>query len=97
MMSLEQACNILHVDEGTNDVFITSLIIALPSYIELATGLTEEQQESEPLVEVVSGFLLTSWYYADHADDQALKRTTNTLLKAISLRYRDLKSKLPYV
>ena len=88
-MTLSEACNVLHVDQGNNDELINSLLQALPSYIEVATGLTEEQQAEEPLVEVVSGFILTQWYYADHADDQALTRTINALLKAISLRARD--------
>lgn len=88
-MTLSEACNVLHVDQGNNDELISSLLIALPSYIATTTGLAEENQSAEPLVEVVSGFILTQWYYADHADDQALTRTINALLKAISLRARD--------
>ena len=87
-MTLSEACNVLHVDQGNNDELIYSLCLALPSYIEVATGLTEEQQLTEPLVDTVSGLLLTQWYYADHADDQALTRTINALLKAISVRAR---------
>ncbi len=87
-MTLAQACNILHVDPGNNDDLINSLIAALPGYIEVTTGLTEEQQAQEPLVETVSGFLLTQWYFADHADDQALTRTINALLKALSVKAR---------
>lgn len=88
MMSLYSACNVLHVDMGVNDELISSLIYALPGYIEMATGMKEEDQDDEPLVEVVSGFLLTQWYYADHADDQALTRTINSLLNAITLKAR---------
>ena len=87
-MTLSEACNVLHVDEGHNAALISSLLQALPSYIEVATGLTEEQQALEPLVDTVSGFILTQWYYADHADDQALTRTINSLLKALSIRAR---------
>lgn len=88
-MTLTEACNYLHVDEGTNDDLINALILALPGYIEVTTGLKEENQASEPLCDTVSGFLLTQWYYADHADDQALTRTINALLKAITLKARD--------
>ena len=87
-MTLAQACNILHVDPGNNDDLINSLIAALPGYIEVTTGLKEANQAQEPLVETVSGFLLTQWYYADHADDMALTRTTNALLKALSVKAR---------
>ena len=89
-MTLSDACNVLHVDAGANDELIYSLIDALPAYIEVTTGITEETQSelTIPLVETVSGFLLTQWYYADHADDQALTRTINSLLKALSVQAR---------
>lgn len=88
-MTLSDACNVLHVDEGYNDELITALVAALPSYIETTTGLKEENQSSEPLVETVSGLILTQWYYSDHADDQSLTRTIDALLKALTVRARD--------
>ncbi len=88
-MTLTEACNVLHVDEGTNDDLINALVLALPSYIETTTGLPEDFQSDEPLVKTVSGFLLTLWYYADHSDDAALTRTIDALLKAISVRARN--------
>ena len=87
-MTLEEACNVLRVDQGNNDSLITALVDALPSYIETTTGLKEENQSSEPLVKTVCGLILTQWYYADQADDQSLTRTINALLKAISIRAR---------
>lgn len=86
MLNLAQACNILHVDEGNNDELITSLIAAIPGYIEVTTGMSAEQQELEPLVDTVSGFILTLWYYSDHADDAKLQRTIDNLLKCITLK-----------
>ncbi len=91
-MTLTEACNVLHVDEGNNDSLITALITALPDYIELTTGLETSDQDDEPLVKTVSGLILTQWYYADHADDQSLTRTIDALLKAISIRARDYES-----
>ena len=88
-MTLSEACNVLHVDEGNNDELILALVAALPDYIETTTGLARVNQVAEPLVKTVEGLLLTQWYYADHADDQALTRTINALLKAITLRARD--------
>lgn len=91
-MTLSDACNVLHVNAGDNDELISSLIDALPAYIEVTTGITEATQSAMviPLVETVSGFLLTLWYYADHSDDQALTRTINSLLKALTLKAREL-------
>lgn len=89
-MTLTEACNVLHVDQGNNDELILSLIDALPGYIRVTTGMSEADQASEPLCQTVSGFLLTQWYYADHADDQALTRTINALLKAITLKAREI-------
>ena len=88
-MTLAEARNVLHVDAGANDELISALITALPSYLELTTGLTFGDQEAEPLVKTVEGLILTQWYYADHADDQSLTRTIDALLKAITLRARD--------
>lgn len=87
-MTLSEACNVLHVDAGNNDVLISALVDALPSYIETTTGLSEDLQDEEPLVDVVGGLILTQWYYSDHADDQSLTRTINALLKALSVRAR---------
>ncbi len=87
-MTLQEGLNILRVDpdEGSNDALIQSLIDTIPDYIEVTTGMTAEQQATEPLVKTVSGFLLMTWYYADHADDLALKRTIDNLLKCITLK-----------
>lgn len=87
-MTLTEAYNVLHVDEGVNDDLIIALVRALPSYIETTTGLSAADQGNEPLVKTVEGFILTLWYYADHSDDQALTRTIDALLKAITLRAR---------
>lgn len=87
-MTLAEACNVLHVDQGNNDELISALVAAIPSYIETTTGLSVYNQSVEPLVQTVSGFILTQWYYADHADDQALTRTINSLLKVLSIRAR---------
>ena len=92
MMSIEEACNVLHIDQGVNDPLIWSLINALPGYIEVATGLPALAQVDDPLVDTVSGLILTQWYYADHADDRSLTRTIDALLKAITIKARELVS-----
>jgi len=87
-MTLAEARDVLHVDAGVQDTLIEALVLALPSYIETTTGLSEDYQVAEPLVKTVEGLLLTQWYYSDHADDQSLTRTINALLKALSVRAR---------
>lgn len=88
MFTIEEACNVLHVDQGDNDDLIMDLVEAIPHYIELATGVPWNGVGSEPMAKTVGSLLLTQWYYADHADDQSLTRTINSLLKALSLRAR---------
>ncbi len=85
-MTLAEAKTVLRVDTTYNDDLITSLIAALPDYIELATGMDAEHQAADPLVKTVSGFILMLWYYSDHADDVKLQRTIDSLLKAITLK-----------
>lgn len=92
MLTLEEARDILRVDAGDNDVLISSLIKALPDYIELVTGMTFRQQVEEPLVYTVEKFLLTLWYFADKADDASLNRTIDNLLKAISIKAKRRKA-----
>lgn len=87
-MTLQEAKDFLRVDGTDNDALITSLLAALPGYIEVTTGMTEAAQANEPLVDTVSGFILTLWYYSDHADDVKLNRTISNLLKCITLKAR---------
>lgn len=87
-MTMEEACNVLRVDKGTNDDLISGLLKAIPPYIELKTGMTEKAQEAEPMAQTVTGFILQLWYFADTADDKALTRTIDALLAAITLKAR---------
>lgn len=86
MLNLTDALNVLRLDSGANDALVDSLLDAIPGYIEVTTGMGIEQQETEPLVDTVSGFLLTLWYYSDHTDDVKLQRTIDNLLKCITLK-----------
>lgn len=86
MLNLTDALNVLRLDSGANDALVSSLLGAIPGYIEVTTGMSIEQQEIEPLVDTVSGFLLTLWYYSDHTDDVKLQRTIDNLLKCITLK-----------
>ncbi len=91
MLSLQQAKDVLRVDGGNNDALITNLLNTIPDYIEVTTGMDHTRQQNEPLVDTVSGFLLTLWYYSDHTDDVKLQRTIDSLLKCITLKARSAK------
>ena len=89
MLSINQALNILHLDEDSaNTPLVYSLIDAIPAYIETTTGMSEQRQLNEPLCDTVSGFILTLWYYTDHSDTVALQRTIDNLLKCITIKAR---------
>ena len=88
MFTLKDAKQVLRIDTEDNDVLIQSLLEAIPDYIELSTGMSQEAQAAEPLVDTVSGFIVTLWYYSDHADDVKLQRTIDSLLKCITLKAR---------
>lgn len=85
-MTLKEGLAVLRLDAGANDEFVASLLRAVPTYIETATGLPAAQQAAEPLCDVAAGFLLKLWYFGDHADDLALKRTIDSLLKTIKAK-----------
>jgi len=88
MLSLKEAKDVLRIDGTDNDALIQSLLEAVPGYIEVSTGMDESAQLTEPLVDTITGFLLTLWYYSDHTDDLKLQRTIDNLLKCITLKVK---------
>ena len=85
MTRYEQGREALRLDTEDNDEIIAGLLAAIPAYIELATGLTAEQQEEQPLADTASRFILILWYNAERADAEKLQRTIDSLLKALAL------------
>lgn len=88
MIDLRQARDVLRIDGIDNDEIIISLLETLPGYIEVTTGMTEGQQETEPMVDTVSGFLLKLWYNAEQTEAEKLQRTIDSLLKCITLKVK---------
>ncbi len=86
MLSLEQAREFLRIDGTDNDNIIRALLEAIPSYIEITTGMTFSQQNTEPLTNTVSRFILQLWYNAEQSESEKLQRTIDSLLKAITLK-----------
>ena len=86
MITLEQAREVLRLDTNDNDAIITALLAAVPDYIELCTGVTAEQQATEPLADTVTKFLLILWYHAERVDADKVQRTIDSLLKTLQLK-----------
>ncbi len=84
-MTIEEAREWLRLDNSDNDEIIKALLVAIPNYIEVSTGMCKEQQDTEPLVYTVSKFILQLWYNAEQAESEKLQRTIDSLLKAITL------------
>ena len=66
------------------ETFINGLLAAAPAYIETATGLNENEQFQQPLVELVTKFLLLLWYNPDGTDSAKLQQVVDNLLKSIA-------------
>ena len=86
MLTLEKARDVLRLDGNDNDDIIIPLLDTIPDYIEVTTGLTAEQQESEPLAETLSGFSLKLWYHAEQSDAGKLERVISNLQKTLTLK-----------
>lgn len=84
MLTLEAARDCLRLDGTDNDSIIEPLLLAIPDYIELTTGMSAAQQDTEPLAETVSKFLLSLWYNPEQADTAKLERVIENLLKGLS-------------
>lgn len=87
-LSIEEAREHLRIDGTDNDSIIFSLLAAIPGYIEVTTGMTPEQQDTEPLAITASKFILQLWYNAEQTDSEKLQRTIDGLLKALTVMAR---------
>jgi len=88
ILNLSEAREVLRLDSDDNDFIIASLLQAIPGYIEVTTGMTEVQQEQEPLAKTAAKFILQLWYNAEQTDSEKLQKTIDSLLKAITIKAR---------
>lgn len=86
MVTLDKAREWLRIDGTDNDEIIQGLLDAVPSYIEVATGMTPPHQAIEPLADTVAKFLLTLWYNAEQSEAERLQRSIDNLLKALTVK-----------
>lgn len=83
-MTVEQAREWLRLDNSDNDDIIDSLLAGATEYIQLATGLTYEEQENSTLCNTITKYLLSLWYDPVQTDTEHLQRTIDSLLKLVT-------------
>ena len=86
MISLDEAREWLRIDGTDNDDILRGLIDAVPGYIEITTGMTQEAQAVEPLAKTAGKFLLLLWYNAEQSEAERLQRCADHLLKALTAK-----------
>lgn len=84
MVTLKDAMNAIHLDAGINDDVAKALFDAIPNYIEEQTGMSKEQQETEPLITPATYLIFGMWY--DRNYEQNATNALHSLLRAISLK-----------
>ncbi len=85
MIDINTAREWLRIDNTDNDEIIQGLLDAIPSYIQIATGLTWHRQKEEPLAKTAAKFLLTLWYNAEQSEAERLQKAIDNILKTLSL------------
>lgn len=83
IFTIEEARDILRIDDDDNDPQITALVAAIPAYLDVTAGYVAEGEYS-PLAKTAARFILQLWYYGDNADTDKLNRVIVNLLKALS-------------
>ena len=91
MLSLDEAREWMRIDDTDNDRIIQGLLDAVPGYIRLTTGMSETQQEYEPLVDTVTKFLLLLWYDVQSNEAARLQRVIDNMLKTITVKAREMR------
>lgn len=86
MIELSEAREWLRLDGEDNDEIIKGLLDAIPSYIEVSTGLNKEAQDNEPLAIQLSKFILILWYNAEQSEGEKLSKVIDNLMKALSTK-----------
>lgn len=89
LIDIQEARDTLRVDGEDNDPIIIPLLESIPSYLEVTTGRTWEDEPVHPLAKTVTKFLLQLWFDPQGQDSVRLKRTIDTLLGALTVLGRE--------
>lgn len=88
-MSIEEAREVLRLDNKHNDDIIQPLLLAIPEYMEVKTGSkwAEDNPEGvDELAKVAAKFILQLWYYPQTEDITRINRTIDSLLYALTAK-----------
>lgn len=85
ILTIEEARDKLRIDGEDNDQIILSLLEAIPDYLEVKTGHRWDEEPIYPLAKTTAGFILELWYFEQDEDTEALKRTIDNLLVALTI------------
>lgn len=85
IISIEEARNALRIDGNYNDEVIIPLVESIPSYLELTTGRSwDNDTTTHPLAKTASQFILQLWFDPQTQDSERLKRTIDGLLVSLT-------------
>ena len=85
ILDIQEARAALRVDGDYNDEIINPLIEALPSYLEIKTGVNwDEDNQTHELAKTTGKFVLQLWFDPQTQDSERLKRTIDNLLAALT-------------
>ncbi|MBD7939455.1 phage gp6-like head-tail connector protein [Cytobacillus sp. Sa5YUA1] len=91
LIDIQEARNAVRVDGEDNDIIIVPLLESIPSYLEVTTGRTwEDDTEIHPLAQTVTKFILQLWFDPQGQDSERLKRTIDNLLTALTALGRNM-------
>lgn len=82
MITLEDAKLFLRIDDDYEDELLKSLIKAAVDYIETATGLDAESQQSIDLCNTLQRFLVMQWYKRDETENYDVIESLVKTIKA---------------
>lgn len=84
ILELDEAMDTLRLDGEANEQIVDSLVRAIPSYLEVTTGRSWDDDKDNELAKTTAKFILQLWYDQDGQDTEQLKRTIDTLLGALT-------------
>lgn len=84
ILSIQEARDILRVDDDYLDQQIIPLLDAIPQYLESSTGKSWDTEPIHPLARTTAGFILQLWFEPQDDSTYRLKKTIDGLLISLT-------------